>query len=118
MRSEETTDTAMSIKVVTQQQRENTGQVNRTMEELSQMVTQGVAGLRQVRVTASELAGLSESLRRSVDRFELGEPVQTEPNGRVDRLNQTHAAATSSSTNDATPETENSSKMSDHFPAR
>ena len=85
MRSEETTETALEIKVVTEQQRENTGQVNRTIEELSQMVTQGVAGLRQVKVTAAELARLSESLRRSVERFDLGEDygdVEAMTNGR------------------------------------
>ncbi len=73
VRSEDTTDAALKIKVVTQDQRENTGQVNRTMEDLSQLVTHGVSGIRQVTVAASELASLSEALRELVGRFDLGE---------------------------------------------
>lgn len=73
IRSEETTDVAMQIRVVTQEQRENTGEVNRAMEDLSGLVTQGVAGIRQVTVAASELARLSVSLREVVERFEVTE---------------------------------------------
>lgn len=69
IRSKETTEVAMQIKVVTQEQRENTGEVNRAMEDLSGLVTQGVAGIRQVTVAASELASLSISLREVVERF-------------------------------------------------
>ena len=103
-RSEETTETALNIKVVTREQRENTGQVNRTMEDLSQMVTQGVAGLRQVRVTASELAKLSESLRRSVDRFELGESFDTEEQAKKARRRQQRSDNTESDVSARTPE--------------
>ena len=71
-RSEGTTQMAMKIKVVTGTQRENTGEVNEAMEELSQMLHQGVAGIRQVTVAAAELASLSESLRDVTARFEVG----------------------------------------------
>ncbi|RAL20191.1 hypothetical protein DL240_18410 [Lujinxingia litoralis] len=78
-RSEETTEVATKIKVVTQDQRENTGEVNRAMEDLSRLVTNSVAGIRQVTVTASELATLSESLREMVERFDVGERHGVEP---------------------------------------
>ncbi len=73
IRAKETTDVAMQIKVVTQEQRENTGEVNRAMEDLSGLVTQGVVGIRQVTVAASELASLSVSLREMVERFEVAQ---------------------------------------------
>jgi len=47
--------------------------VNRAMEDLSRLVTNSVAGIRQVTVTASELATLSESLREMVERFDVGD---------------------------------------------
>ncbi|MFW5967904.1 MAG: methyl-accepting chemotaxis protein, partial [Persicimonas sp.] len=55
VRSEDTTEAAMAIKVVTENQHENTGEVHRNMEDLSRLVTQGVSGMRQVTVAASEL---------------------------------------------------------------
>ncbi len=72
VRSEETTATALDIKVVTGTQRENTGEVKHVTEELTEMLNQGVAGMRQVMVAASELASLSKSLRDVVERFEVG----------------------------------------------
>lgn len=75
VRSEDTTDAALDIKVVTREQRENTDEVNQAMEDLSRLVTHSVSGIRQVSVAASELAELSESLRELVDRFDVGDGV-------------------------------------------
>lgn len=75
-RSEDTTEAALKIKVVTREQRENTDRVNQAMEDLAGLVTHSVSGIRQVSVAASELATLSESLRELVDRFEVGEHVK------------------------------------------
>ncbi|QDG49609.1 methyl-accepting chemotaxis protein [Persicimonas caeni] len=73
VRSEDTTEAALDIKVVTTEQREHTGEVNRAMEDLATLVTHGVSGIRQVTTAASELAELSETLRELVDSFRLGE---------------------------------------------
>jgi methyl-accepting chemotaxis protein len=73
VRSEDTTEAALDIKVVTREQREHTDEVNRAMEELSTLVTHSVSGIRQVTVAASELATLSELLREMVERFDLGD---------------------------------------------
>ncbi|MFW5967595.1 MAG: hypothetical protein ACOCV2_08765, partial [Persicimonas sp.] len=51
-------------------------------------VTQGVSGMRQVTVAASELAELSESLRDLVERFEIGESAEALDSWRE----QTHTA--------------------------
>jgi len=75
-RSQDTTEAALNIKVVTREQRENTDLVNQAMEDLAGLVNHSVSGIRQVSVAASELAALSESLRELVDRFEVGEHMQ------------------------------------------
>ena len=91
--SEQTTETAMSIRVVTGDQREDTGQVNEAMEELSSLVTQGATGVHQVRLTASELAELSGRLRQLVDRFKLGDstydtsrPIRSETSSTLESI--------------------------------
>lgn len=73
VRSEDTTEAALDIKVVTREQREHTGEVNGAMEELASLVTHSVSGMRQVTTAASELAELSETLRELVDSFRLNE---------------------------------------------
>lgn len=75
VRSEDTTEAALDIKVVTTEQRENTGEVNLAMEELATLVTHSVSGIRQVTTAASELAELSETLKELVDSFRLGEQM-------------------------------------------
>lgn len=78
-RSEGTTELAMEIKVVTGEQREKSGEVQNSMDELSAMLNQGLAGIRQVSVAAAELAMLSESLQNAVDRFVLRSEEKPSP---------------------------------------
>ncbi|AWV88815.1 methyl-accepting chemotaxis protein [Bradymonas sediminis] len=83
-RSEDTTEAALNIKVVTREQRENTDLVNQAMEDLAGLVNHSVSGIRQVSVAASELAALSESLRELVDRFDVGDHAQSQMMSPVD----------------------------------
>lgn len=70
--SEKTTDSALKITLITQQQQSGTEQVTASMEDLSQLINQDVAGTRQVTTAASDLVELSENLRTLVDEFRIG----------------------------------------------
>ena len=69
--SERTTDSALKITLITQQQQSGTEQVTQSMEELSHLINQGLAGTRQVTTAAGELADLSEDMRGLVQAFDL-----------------------------------------------
>jgi methyl-accepting chemotaxis protein len=71
--SDRTTDSALKITLITQQQQSGTEQVTQSMEELSHLINQGLAGTRQVTMAASELAGLSDDMRKIVEAFHLDE---------------------------------------------
>ncbi len=73
--SERTTDSALKITLITQQQQSGTEQVTQSMEELSHLINQGLAGTRQVTTAAGELATLSDDMRGLVDAFNLHEDV-------------------------------------------
>jgi methyl-accepting chemotaxis protein len=76
--SENTTDNALKITLITQQQKSGTEQVTQSMDDLSELITQDVAGTQQVTMAASELADLSDSLRGLVDEFRISEnPVSS-----------------------------------------
>lgn len=77
--SERTTDSALKITLITQQQQSGTEQVTQSMEELSHLINQGLAGTRQVTTAASELAGLSDDMRGLVDTFNIHEPTPSTP---------------------------------------
>lgn len=70
--SENTTDNALKITLITQQQKSGTEQVTQSMDELSCLINQDVAGTQQVTMAASELVKLAESLRGLVEKFQLG----------------------------------------------
>lgn len=70
--SENTTDNALKITLITQQQKSGTEQVTQSMDELSSLINQDVAGTQQVTMAASELVDLADSLRGLVEKFELG----------------------------------------------
>lgn len=83
--SENTTDNALKITLITQQQKSGTEQVTQSMDDLSELINQGVAGTRQVTIAAVELVDLAESLRELVDQFQLaGHPGSTGPYPSVD----------------------------------
>ncbi len=69
--SENTTDNALKITLITQQQKSGTEQVTQSMDDLSELINQDVAGTQQVTMAASELADLAESLRNLVDEFRI-----------------------------------------------
>lgn len=71
--SENTTDNALKITLITQQQKSGTEQVTQSMDDLSELITQDVAGTQQVTMAASELADLAESLRNLVDEFRISQ---------------------------------------------
>lgn len=74
--SEQTTDTALKISLITQQQQSGTEQVTQSMEELSLLINQGVSGTRQVTTAAQELADSAEALRYAVEKFQILSPVE------------------------------------------
>lgn len=69
--SERTTDNALKITLITQQQKSGTEQVTTSMDDLSELINQGVSGTQQVTMAASELVDLSENLRGLVDEFRI-----------------------------------------------
>ncbi|QDG50999.1 HAMP domain-containing protein [Persicimonas caeni] len=75
--SENTTDNALKITLITQQQKSGTEQVTQSMDDLSELINQDVAGTQQVTMAASELADLAESLRNLVDEFRISQNPAT-----------------------------------------
>lgn len=69
--SENTTDNALKITLITQQQKSGTEQVTQSMDDLSELINQDVAGTRQVTMAAGELVTLAEGLRDLVDTFQV-----------------------------------------------
>ena len=69
--SERTTDSALKISLITQQQQSGTEQVTQSMEELSLLITQGLSGTQQVTTATAELTHLAEDLRQIVETFSL-----------------------------------------------
>src|SRR5699024_6232085 len=96
--SENTTDNALKITLITQQQKSGTEQVTQSMDELSELINQDVAGTQQVTVAAGELVDLAESLRNLGDKFQLTNgPKRTReyPGNLYQNLRQKPARASS-----------------------
>jgi methyl-accepting chemotaxis protein len=83
--SENTTDNALKITLITQQQKSGTEQVTQSMDDLSELINQDVAGTQQVTMAASELADLADSLRGLVDEFRISESPATSGEYKVAR---------------------------------
>ncbi|MFW5966916.1 MAG: methyl-accepting chemotaxis protein [Persicimonas sp.] len=75
--SEKTTENALKITLITQQQKSGTEQVTQSMDDLSELINQDVAGTQQVTTAAGELVELAEHLRDLVDEFELSQDHTT-----------------------------------------
>lgn len=71
--SDDTTDAAQRITLITQQQRSSTEQVMRSIEEITNLLQHNLAGVRGLTATAEQLSKLSESLRSSVASLDSSE---------------------------------------------
>jgi methyl-accepting chemotaxis protein len=91
--SENTTDNALKITLITQQQKSGTEQVTQSMDDLSELITQDVAGTQQVTMAASELADLSDSLRALVDEFRISETPSTSAEYKAARQRKRRASS-------------------------